>query len=98
MLNDAMRIYESVNARDFLKSTLRWFRSESMALKSHAILMYEYGPPSGLKLADISMPFLKSGDVRIRSIVSAVNHSDIEIRAGKWRMYAADPFPLHSGC
>jgi NADPH2:quinone reductase len=68
-----------------------------MPITTNAILMREYGPPRVLKLVEVSLPPLKSGDVRIRSIASAVNHTDLEIRAGKWPIKAADPFPYTPG-
>lgn len=64
---------------------------------AHAILMRAYGAPSVLTYAEISRPPLKAGEVRIRSIASAVNHTDLEIRAGNWPIRTADPFPYTPG-
>jgi D-arabinose 1-dehydrogenase-like Zn-dependent alcohol dehydrogenase len=68
-----------------------------MPTSAHVILMREYGPPRVLTHAEVSLPPLKPGDVRIRSIASAVNHTDLEIRAGNWPIRAADPFPYIPG-
>ncbi len=35
--------------------------------------------------------------MRIRSIASAINHSDLEIRAGRWPVRKAQPFPYIPG-
>ncbi len=68
-----------------------------MPTSAHVIIMREYGPPRVLTRAEVSLPPLKPGDVRIRSIASAVNHTDLEIRAGNWPIRAADPFPYIPG-
>ncbi len=68
-----------------------------MPTSAHVILMREYGPPRVLTRAEVSLPPLKPGDVRIRSIASAVNHTDLEIRAGNWPIRASDPFPYIPG-
>lgn len=66
-------------------------------MKTNAILMHEYGPPSVLNWAEVSLPSLEPGDVRIRSIASAVNHTDLEIRMGNWPIRATAPFPYTPG-
>jgi NADPH:quinone reductase len=68
-----------------------------MPMKTNAILMHAYGPPSVLNWAEVSLPSLKPRDVRIRSIASAVNHTDLEIRAGNWPIRTTDPFPYTPG-
>ncbi len=40
---------------------------------------------------------LAAGEIRIRSIASAVNYSDLQIRAGHWPVRKADPFPYVPG-
>ncbi|MDZ4396068.1 alcohol dehydrogenase catalytic domain-containing protein [Cypionkella sp.] len=62
-------------------------------MKAMAIVMREYGAPEVLKWADVSLPPLQPGDVRIQTIAAAVNHTDLEIRAGNWLIRAANPFP-----
>jgi NADPH:quinone reductase len=64
---------------------------------AHAIVMREYGPPSVLAYVQVSLPPLAPDEVRIRTIVSAVNHTDLEIRAGNWPIQKPDPFPYVPG-
>jgi NADPH:quinone reductase len=66
-------------------------------MKAMAIVMREYGAPEVLKWAEVSLPPLQPGDVRIRTIAAAVNHTDLEIRAGNWPIRAANPFPYTPG-
>ncbi len=65
--------------------------------KVAAIVMRRYGPPDVLGLGTVAMPPPAADEVRIRSIASAVNHSDLEIRAGHWRVRKPDPFPYVPG-
>jgi len=46
---------------------------------------------------EIAVSPLAPNDVRIRSIASAINHSDLEIRAGQWPVQKPDPFPYVPG-
>jgi NADPH:quinone reductase len=62
-----------------------------------AIVMRHYGGPDVLKLEDVALPPLRPDEVRIRSLASAVNHSDLEIRAGNWPIFTPDPFPYTPG-
>src|SRR6516225_6062697 len=62
-----------------------------------AIVMRQYGGPDVLRLEKISLHTLQRDEVRIRSIASAVNHSDLEIRAGNWPIFKPDPFPYTPG-
>ena len=52
--------------------------------EARAALMTEYGPPEVLAYAGVPLPVLGSDEVRIRVIAAAVNHTDLEIRAGNW--------------
>ncbi len=49
-----------------------------------AIVMHRYGPPSVLGLERMTLPLLAADEIRVRSLVSAINHSDLEIRMGNW--------------
>ena len=60
---------------------------------AQAILMREYGPPDVLTYAKVPLSPLAPDEVRIRSIASAVNHTDLEIRAGHWPVRKPRPFP-----
>jgi NADPH:quinone reductase len=63
----------------------------------HAVVMRRYGPPDVLEYTEISLPAVGRDDVRIRSIASAVNHTDLEIRAGNWPVQKPEPFPYIPG-
>jgi NADPH:quinone reductase len=62
-----------------------------------AIVMRQYGGPEVLRVETACIPSLQSDEIRIRSIASAVNHSDLEIRAGNWPIFKAEPFPYTPG-
>src|SRR5436305_8986804 len=62
-----------------------------------AIVMREYGGPDVLRLEDVPPASLQPDEIRIRSIASAVNHSDLEIRAGNWPILRPVPFPYTPG-
>lgn len=67
------------------------------AMQSRAIVMREYGPPEVLRPETVEPAPLAADEVRIRVIASAVNHSDLEIRAGRWPIRGSDPFPYVPG-
>jgi NADPH2:quinone reductase len=62
-----------------------------------AIVMRQYGEPDVLHVEDVPLVPLRPDEIRIRTIASAVNHSDLEIRAGNWPILRADPFPYTPG-
>jgi len=59
--------------------------------------MRAFGGPEVLRLEDVELPPLAPGDIRIRTIAAAINHSDLEIRAGTWTIRRRDPFPYVPG-
>jgi NADPH:quinone reductase len=61
--------------------------------QSAAIVMRQYGGREVLRLETVAIPSLQPNEIRIRSIASAVNHSDPAIRAGNWPIFKAEPFP-----
>ena len=67
------------------------------SVRSHAVLMRQYGPPAVLSYGEIDLPELRPNEVRIRSIASAINHTDLEIRAGNWPLQKPNPFPYVPG-
>jgi NADPH2:quinone reductase len=67
------------------------------ARKAHAVVMTQYGPPGVLDHADVSLPPLGPHELRIRTLAAAVNHTDLEIRAGNWPIRKPDPFPYTPG-
>lgn len=62
-----------------------------------AVVMRRTGPPEVLALEPIELAPLRPDEIRIRSIASPVNHSDLEIRAGTWPILRAEPFPYVPG-
>jgi NADPH2:quinone reductase len=66
-------------------------------LQGTAIVMRRYGGPDVLRPEIVASPSLRLDEIRIRSIGSAVNHSDLEIRAGNWPILTAGPFPYTPG-
>jgi NADPH:quinone reductase len=65
--------------------------------RSQAIVMREYGPPEVLRLEAVELSPLAPDEVRIRSLASAINHSDLRIRSGDWPVLTDDPFPYVPG-
>jgi NADPH2:quinone reductase len=66
-------------------------------VQSAAIVMRQYGGPDVLRLEMVSLPSLQPDEIRIRSLASAVNHSDLEIREGNWPILKPNPFPYTPG-
>lgn len=66
-------------------------------MQSRAIVMRGYGGPEVLRPETVELPPLAAGDVRIRVLASAVNHSDLEVRAGNWPVRGTEPFPYVPG-
>lgn len=64
---------------------------------AYAVQMSGYGPPEVLTYAPIALASLRPDEVRIRTVAAAVNHTDLEIRAGHWPLRKADPFPCVPG-
>lgn len=62
-----------------------------------AIVMRQTGLPEVLKLEDWPHASLAPGEVRLRALASAVNHSDLEIRAGNWAIRREPRFPYVPG-
>lgn len=66
-------------------------------MDGRAVVMQGYGPPDVLAVSTVPVLPPAADEVRIRSIASAVNHSDLEIRAGRWPVRKAPPFPYVPG-
>jgi NADPH:quinone reductase len=62
-----------------------------------AIVMRQYGGPEVLCLERVPLVALRPDEIRVRSIASAVNHSDLEIRAENWSILRPNPFPYTPG-
>ena len=59
--------------------------------------MRRYGGPEVLRFETVPLASLRPDEIRLRSIASAINHSDLEIRAGNWPVRRPDPFPYTPG-
>src|SRR5260221_7055155 len=62
-----------------------------------AVVMRQYGPPDVLRLERVALAPLAADEIRVRSLAAAINHSDLEIRAGTWPILRPDPFPYTPG-
>lgn len=65
--------------------------------EANAIVMHSYGPPDVLRLERVPVRPLAADEIRLKSLAAAVNHSDLEIRAGRWPIARANPFPYVPG-
>ena len=72
-------------------------RSESRRDEANAIVMRACGPPEVLRLERVPLAPLAPDEIRLRSRVSAVNHSDLAVRSGHHRIFRTDPFPYVPG-
>src|SRR5436190_9540501 len=66
-------------------------------MKSRAVVMRKTGAPSVLAIEEVEARALRDGEVRIRALASAVNHSDLQIRAGNWAILRTPQFPYVPG-
>ena len=64
---------------------------------AHAIVIRGYGPPDVLTYVEVPLSPLAPDEIRIKSIASAINHTDLEIRAGNWPVKKPQPFPYIPG-
>ncbi|MFY0577084.1 quinone oxidoreductase family protein [Cystobacter fuscus] len=69
----------------------------AMAMKSRAVVMRRTGPPEVLRVEELALVPLARGEVRLRSLASAINHSDLEIRVGNWPILRQARFPYVPG-
>ncbi|SDK35259.1 NADPH2:quinone reductase [Agrobacterium fabrum] len=65
--------------------------------KGFAVQIDRYGPPEVLVCRDIDLLPLAPREVRIQTLMAAVNHTDLEIRAGNWPVRKQNPFPYVPG-
>lgn len=59
--------------------------------------MRRTGGPEVLAVEEVELSPLRAGEIRIRALASAVNHSDLEIRAGNWAIRREPRFPYVPG-
>ncbi|MCK6552733.1 zinc-binding dehydrogenase [Myxococcota bacterium] len=64
---------------------------------SRAVVMRQTGAPEVLALEEIVLAPLRPGEVRLRTLAAAINHSDLEIRAGNWPILRTPKFPYVPG-
>jgi NADPH2:quinone reductase len=57
------------------------------------IQLQRFGGPEVLTVGERPFQALAPGEVRMRSLASAVNHSDFHVRSGAWKIRKASPFP-----
>ena len=56
-----------------------------------------YGPPEVLRVREVPVPLLRSGQVLVRVAGSSVNGADIAVRAGKLKLLTGRSFPRGVG-
>jgi NADPH2:quinone reductase len=61
------------------------------------VQLTRFGGPDVLTVADRMAAALAPGEVRVRSLASAVNFSDLHVRSGDWKIHKASPFPYVPG-
>jgi NADPH2:quinone reductase len=64
---------------------------------AHAVQIRAYGSPDVLVYQPVGLSPLGPGEVRIRTIAAAVNHTDLKIRSGAWPVRKPGPFPYVPG-
>jgi NADPH:quinone reductase len=64
---------------------------------SRSIVMRQTGGADVLTVELLTLAPLAGGEVLLRTLASAVNHSDLEIRAGSWKIRRQPPFPYVPG-
>lgn len=62
-----------------------------------SIVISRYGGPEVLEWKTVPVVSLRASEIRIRTIAAAVNHTDLEIRAGNWPIRKPAPFPYVPG-
>jgi NADPH2:quinone reductase len=66
-------------------------------MRHRAIRMRETGPPTVLVEERVDDIPLAPGEIRVEVSFAAVNHTDLEIRRGAWKIRRPDPFPYVPG-
>src|SRR5262245_50980540 len=76
---------------------VRYERRRRRSMKARAIVMRATGGPEVLRVEEVELAPLRDGELRVRALASAVNHSDLEIRAGNWAIRRQPRFPYVPG-
>jgi NADPH2:quinone reductase len=71
--------------------------TDSSAAATLAVVQRAYGPPEMLAAESLRLSPLAPGEIRVSTIAAAVNYSDLQIRAGRWPIRRAEPFPYVPG-
>jgi len=66
-------------------------------MNSRGVVMRRFGGPEVLVLEELELAPLRAGEIRVRALASAVNHSDIEIRSGNWTIRREPKLPYVPG-
>jgi NADPH2:quinone reductase len=67
------------------------------AAARRVVVMRAYGPPDVLRAETLPLPDLGPSEVMIHTLAAAVNHSDLEIRAGAWHIRRQPALPYVPG-
>ena len=68
-----------------------------MSEGSGAVVMDRYGGTEVLEWREVTLTPVRPTEVRLRTIASAVNRADVEIRQGEWPIQRDEPFPYVPG-
>jgi NADPH:quinone reductase len=79
------------------RDTRRAATEDATPRQTRAIVMRAFGGPEVLRAEPLPLPPLAPTELRIRTIAAAVNHSDLEVRAGAWPIRRADALPYVPG-
>lgn len=68
-----------------------------MAQSAYSVQINAYGAPEVMRWTELALVPLAPDELRIKTLAAAVNHTDLEIRAGNWPIRKPDPFPYVPG-
>jgi NADPH:quinone reductase len=72
-------------------------RTPSAGVVNRAVVMRKTGPPEVLQVESLPVAALHPSEVWIRTLAAAVNHTDLEIRAGNWTIRREPALPYVPG-
>ena len=58
-----------------------------------AIIINQYGTAEELKMAEVQTPSLKPGEVLVKNYYTSINPMDIQVRGGRFKIFAGRKFP-----
>lgn len=68
-----------------------------MAQSAYSVQINAYGAPEVMRWTEMALVPLAPDELRIKTLAAAVNHTDLDIRAGNWPIRKPDPFPYVPG-